>query len=408
MSELLSEGVPDQLSQYPKIALCQPDGCIVHDNCNSPGKAPISKDWQNKDESWIQVKRSIESTGGNYGVVCRPDNDLVVIDSDSNEFTSILRESLPDTFTVETANGRHFYYTCKDWSENKRWDSPKGEIKAENSQVVGPYSVHPSGQLYQLVENREMESLSVSKLESFSATLSGTDESVDCGEGSGSGSRQPSPPSPHSTNNLQFIQRDDLRKKVANILHDSDAGHSDRCWLAGWLYGAAGLSESEITSLIMKESRWGDLDRDTVDQQVSSIISSSDSTRGTHYSNYSGGDSTTDDAGNGDSSRGIPQNKSMPSETKMTANAKNVEDGIVVRAALRKIDPDSNGEEYGSWDTHSIVFGELEEDSDFGEVPTWETNKYNSTNYCDLGERTPEELRAAATALESLADEIEE
>jgi hypothetical protein len=80
--------------------------------------------------------------------------------------------------------------------------------------------------------------------------------------GSSGGSSSGGSAVPLSTSNLDFIQRDDLREKVASILTDRDASHNDRCWLAGWLYAAAGLSEREITQLIYSEAQWGNCDRE--------------------------------------------------------------------------------------------------------------------------------------------------
>jgi len=42
----------------------------------------------------------------------------------------------------------------------------------------------------------------------------------------------------------------------------------------------------------MDEARWDNLDRETTRKQIESVIRSSDSGKGTHYSNYSSGDDT--------------------------------------------------------------------------------------------------------------------
>jgi hypothetical protein len=331
---------------------------------------------------------------GNYGVVARADNDLVVIDSDTDQFKDVVDDSLPLTFRVSSGDGRHSYYRCSSWSENKRWksDSLKGEIKAVNSQVVGPGSIHPNGSEYSSLNDRDLTEISAKELSEFV-------ENVENVERGGLARDRPAP-SPHSTpDSLDFVRRDDIRQKIAKILRENNPAHGDRQWLAGWLYAAAGLPENEIVDIIVSEASWGDLDREIVSNQVASVISSSRNSRGTHYSNYS-----PDDPGTGGGpGEGQPRNgKNMPSEIRKTANADN--SNVVSRAALREIDPDTMDD---SWETVSLVFGDLEEDDDFGQVPTWERNQYNDVNFSDIGNRTPEELRLAAAALESLADELE-
>jgi hypothetical protein len=346
----------------------------------------------------------VNHSDGNYGTVCTAENDLVVIDSDEPEFKQHIESNLPETFTVRTANGHHFYYKAKNWSENNRWSSPKGEIKAKNSQVAGPGSIHPTGQLYQIANDSPIQELSNSDIEGLIAAVDG----VDCGEGSsgsGSGSSPPTPSPQSTTNNLDFIRRDDIRQKVAGILNDSDAGHSDRCWLAGWLYSAAGLRDSEIVSLIMDEANWGDLDRETVEKQVNGIISSTSNSRGTHYSNYTSESSSTDDAGNGDSSRGNPQTEEFANmaNDNVTEYEQAKNNSAVCRAA--KVEVENDGDE---WEYVGLLFGEIEEDDDFGKIPNFEQNQYGDKNYKNIGSyRSPEELRLAADVLQKLADKWE-
>lgn len=387
--------IPEQVRDYPLIKLCGPDCQILsHGDCQSPGKIPVSDNWQNKNNPFLSIKRHLQSTG-NYGVVPRAGNDLLVIDSDSQKFSETVETTLPDTFTVETGNGQHYYYRS-DWSDNKRWNGePKGEFCAVNSQVVGPGSEHPNGESYSVEIDRELAKITDSQIRTLIQELN------DVGSVERGGSGRDRRPSPHSTpESLSFIQREDIRQKVAGILRDSNPAHNDRCWLAGWLYAAAGLDESEIVSLIVQEARWGDLDEDIVANQVSSIIDSTRSSRGTHYSNYS-----PDDAGiSGSSSRGeTTRGKTMPSEWNTSETVKN--GSTVCRAGVEHIDPNKSNME--SWDTVSLLFGNLEQDSEFGEIPEWENNQYGDQNTKQLGDRSAAELRLAAEALEALADHKE-
>jgi hypothetical protein len=390
--------IPQQLEDYPLIKLCGPD-CRIgnHGDCQSPGKRPVSQNWQNKDNRILDIKRHLQSVG-NYGVVPKLANDLVVIDSDSQTFSETVETTLPNTFTVKTGNGYHYYYRS-DWSDNKRWNgAAEGEIKTVNSQVVGPGSQHSNGEFYTVDIDCDLTKITDSQLLTLIQELNDVQDVERRGSAARSAPRRPSP---HSTSeSLSFIRRDDLRQKVAGILRDTESSHNDRCWLAGWLYGAAGLSESEIVSLILREARWENLDEDIVESQVKSIIDSSKSSRGTHYSNYS-----PDDAGiSGSSSRGeTTRGKTMPSEWNTSKTVKN--GSTVCRAGIEHIDP--NKPDMESWDTVSLLFGNLEQDSEFGEIPEWENNQYGDQNTKQLGNRSASELRLAAEALETLAEHKE-
>jgi hypothetical protein len=77
----------------------------------------------------------------------------------------------------------------------------------------------------------------------------------------------------------------------------------------------------------------------------------------------------------------------------------------VCRAGIEHIDP--NKPDMESWDTVSLLFGNLEQDSEFGEIPEWENNQYGDQNTKQLGNRSASELRLAAEALETLAEHKE-
>jgi hypothetical protein len=346
--------IPKQIRDYPLIRLCGPDCAILsHRDCNAPGKRPVSSEWQQQDNNLLQIKRHLQTTG-NYGIVPKQSNDLLIIDSDCSEFSEIVEDQLPQTFTVESGNGFHYYYRS-DWTENKRWTgSIEGEIKAHNSQSVGPGSEHPNGDTYTVDRDSELAKISDSEITGFIQTVNQNVESVERGGAARAA------PSPHSTpDSLDFIQREDLRQKIAGILRESNPSHSDRCWLAGWLYSAAGLRESEITDLIVSEAKWGDLDEEVVKNQVSSIIDSTNSSRGTHYSNFSPDDvGGSPDPNRGDSGEG----RSMPSEWNTSETVKN--GSTVCRAGIEHIDPNKSDME--SWDTVSLLFGALEQDTEFG------------------------------------------
>lgn len=387
--------IPEQIRSYPLIKLCGPD-CVIdsHGDCDHPGKRPVNSNWQNEDTRLLDLRRHIQNVG-NYGVVPRSSNDLVVIDADDREYENLVASNLPPTFTVETGQGHHWYYKS-DWSQNKRWSGEiNGEIKSNNSQVVGPGSDHHSGQKYSVKNDHLITSINTAEIADFIVSVNEAVSVERGGSGSG-GSGGSSPPSPQQIpDSLNFIRKASLREKVADILNDTDAGHNDRLWLAGWLYGAAGLRDNEIVNLIMAEARWSNLDREKVKQGVSEVIKYSDSSRGNNRSNYS-----NDGGKSGNPLEELPD-KTM-ADWKQYTTEKN--GSVVVRAGVEHIDP--NKDDMDSWDTVSVLFGRMENDDEFGEIPSWDSDQFGEATK-QLGSKSPNDLRMAAQALESLADDME-
>ncbi|WP_251341986.1 bifunctional DNA primase/polymerase [Haloplanus halophilus] len=92
--------------------------------------------------------------GHGYGVVCR--NDLVVLDADAPERLREVIEALPDTAwqVSGSGEGEHYFLQVPGIDEDLKLYHPEddehlGEIKgAAQSYVVGPGSIHPSGNRY--------------------------------------------------------------------------------------------------------------------------------------------------------------------------------------------------------------------------------------------------------------------
>jgi hypothetical protein len=226
--------------------------------------------------------------GGNYGVVARESNDLVILDSDSSAFEALVDEHLPPTLTVKTGGGKHFYFRCADYSINRDWNTPKGSVRSSGWHAVGPGSTHAeTGREYAIYNDRQIATLERSELTFFVGQIEGFEpkdddvKSVQSGGGAtgGGGSAHHSTP-----DSLDFIRRDDHRRDIAEIL-TTESEHSRRLWMVGFLYQVCGLRESEIVDLIMSESEWSDLDRKTTEKQVRSVTDAK--SRGTHYSEFS-------------------------------------------------------------------------------------------------------------------------
>lgn len=112
-------------------------------------KIPFEKAWPKKPYSYIDIQKWI-SKGNNYGVMGGRGN-LVIVDSDDATLSDLIYKELPETFTVKTSKGNHFYYIVP--IVDKKIILTKdglhfGEIISHGSQVVGPNCKHPSGIVY--------------------------------------------------------------------------------------------------------------------------------------------------------------------------------------------------------------------------------------------------------------------
>lgn len=107
---------------------------------------------------------------GNYGVV-GGFGGLVVLDADEPDRIKALIDhgALPDTFTVKTGGGGyHFYFISPDIKDkivlkDKNGDH-LGELQAWGAQVVGAGSVHPNGNLYEVVNDAPIAAIAASDL----------------------------------------------------------------------------------------------------------------------------------------------------------------------------------------------------------------------------------------------------
>jgi len=98
----------------------------------------------------------------NIGVVCgKVSGNLIVIDFDSQElFNNFvlkiseypLSEKFKNTWIIRTGKGYHFYFRVdEDLTTTRRFNGI--EIRGDGSQVVAPPSMHPSGKVYEFVED---------------------------------------------------------------------------------------------------------------------------------------------------------------------------------------------------------------------------------------------------------------
>lgn len=95
--------------------------------------------------------------------------DLIIIDADDEELSQVIKEELPNTFTVKTPlKGHHFYFYCKDIKKKiilSKNQKHCGEILSSGSQAVGPGCTHPeTDSKYQINYNVEIQEVSFKKI----------------------------------------------------------------------------------------------------------------------------------------------------------------------------------------------------------------------------------------------------
>ena len=140
-------------------------------------KIPIERDWQGRNNYSANSPKLLEhiAAGKNYGIACGY-GGLIVFDSDNEDRLQELGvfEKLARTFTVQTGGGgTHRYYLCPEWGLKKILLDPDlrdlrhpdkplhlGEIQCKGQQVVGPGSIHPNGNRYEVVDDSEIATIS--------------------------------------------------------------------------------------------------------------------------------------------------------------------------------------------------------------------------------------------------------
>jgi len=125
------------------------------------GKKPFQMGWQKKEIPFNdpELTKHVES-GGNYGVMGGGKAGLILVDFDSKEVQDELLEKLPKTFTVKTGSGLlHLYYFSNKFDSFKIFNEDMdtlADIQGQGKQVVGPGSIHPNGNEYELIEDRDI------------------------------------------------------------------------------------------------------------------------------------------------------------------------------------------------------------------------------------------------------------
>lgn len=123
---------------------------------------------------YLRHKYFTLSTKYNIAIICGEiSNNLYIIDVDQKEFANIFEKMIPETLTVKTSHGKHFYFFDKTTKDIDRYEFREREtdekelfgidIRGEGSYAVGPGSFHPSGVEYELIKNILIPSYSCEK-----------------------------------------------------------------------------------------------------------------------------------------------------------------------------------------------------------------------------------------------------
>ena len=111
------------------------------------GKKPLRHGWQRSATADVGVVTVVweEAPEANIGVATG--RGLLVVDTDSAEGDAAVRElGMPDTVTVRTANGLHYYLAGT--GRNRANVLPGVDIRGDGGYVVGAGSLHPTGAEY--------------------------------------------------------------------------------------------------------------------------------------------------------------------------------------------------------------------------------------------------------------------
>jgi putative DNA primase/helicase len=136
------------------------------------GKKPFQIEWQNKVIEYDSPELiSHLQRGGNYGVMGGGEKMLLIIDFDNEKVQDEVCKKLPSTFTVKTGSGKLHKYFSSDKCESFKIFSENmdtlADIQGDGKQVVGPESIHPNGNKYEVIDDFDITFLSYSEIKAL-------------------------------------------------------------------------------------------------------------------------------------------------------------------------------------------------------------------------------------------------
>ncbi|MCJ7632582.1 phage/plasmid primase, P4 family [Candidatus Bathyarchaeota archaeon] len=111
-------------------------------------------------------------SGGNYGVI--GGKGLIIVEIDNQELRNLAESGLPKTFTVLSPGhkGLHFYFICN-LEKSKPLRNPYdaddnwGHLTADGRMVLGPGSIHPNGQKYEIYSDLPLAQITSEVMREF-------------------------------------------------------------------------------------------------------------------------------------------------------------------------------------------------------------------------------------------------
>ncbi len=139
-------------------------------------KAPFEYNWQKKNNYPFD---RIPNHKGNLGIIAGY-GGLVILDIDDKKLIEEFEKKL-DTFTVKTGSGgRHFYFICGEKFARKYYilKDKVGELRVSNSQVVIPDSIHPSGNIYEVLKDIPIKKITKEELKKLLGDLLSKEDNI--------------------------------------------------------------------------------------------------------------------------------------------------------------------------------------------------------------------------------------
>ena len=97
--------------------------------------------------------------------------NLLIVDFDNVEIQNQLSDKLPETFTVKTGRGLlHKYFFSNEKKGFKIFDENKKtliDVQGEGKQVVGPNSIHPNGNKYEVINDKNIAFINYEELQTL-------------------------------------------------------------------------------------------------------------------------------------------------------------------------------------------------------------------------------------------------
>jgi putative DNA primase/helicase len=113
-------------------------------------KTPLLRGWQRSATADVGVVEETWASRPDANIGIATGRGLLVVDADTRDAEAALRSlGLPDTTTVKTSKGRHYYLRGR--GRNRTGVLPGLDIRGEGGYVVGAGSLHPSGSEYRWV-----------------------------------------------------------------------------------------------------------------------------------------------------------------------------------------------------------------------------------------------------------------